>query len=487
MLVEDFIQLLRFEKSPARGKKSLYRNLSDSIQSAVHSGRISPGAQLPASRYLAQALSVSRSTIINAYEQLIAEGIAESKPGDGTYIKSNLRTEKASGARVDNSLAVLSNRGVSFTKLDTLLDAENHSLFLPGLTDLSRFPDRYWKTLTNRYAHRHLGTSLSQQHLGGYQPLRESIVKHLRVSRNIECEADQILIHNGLQQAASLIFNLLCDRNDTLMVEDPGYPGIKSAALMAGLSIKDLALDSSGATIPNDPAKIVYVTPSHQFPMGINMTLNRRKEFVEFARSNNTWIIEDDYDTEFPLGSKPIPALKGLDTSERIIYSGTFSKVLANYIRVSYLVVPHQIKNAMRQAAKHFALEVPFVLQATIADYISEGYFYRHIRNMRAIYSEKQSFISKLITKEFKGIGQLHGGESGLHMTIEIDKRLDDKKICREASKYAMGCRPLSEFCSTDTRRGVVLGFGYGNSTQIENAIKRLSTIVQQHLKRVDV
>ena len=331
MLIEDLVQILAIGDPGGARKVALYRQLSQAIRSAVLAGHIGAGVRLPASRYLARALSMSRATVVNAYEQLQAEGIVESRKGDGTYVCDIIATTASIGRmkkETPDHRELFSRRAGPLVQPGTLIDSRNHPLFLPGLADLSLFPDRYWKTISNRYAHQHLGYTLFKGNLGGYQGLREEIAAHLRIGRGIQCDADQVIIMSGIQHATRFIFSLLCDAGDAVAIEDPCYPGAVSSALMSELEVQALPLDEQGACLPvAGPGamapKIIYLTPSHQFPMGINMPLARRVQMIEFAHENNAWIIEDDYDNEFPLRTKPVTAMKGLDIHERIIYAGT--------------------------------------------------------------------------------------------------------------------------------------------------------------------
>ncbi len=486
MLIEDFIRILESEQEDYKRGKALYRHISQAIRNGVLSGRIQPGTKLPASRFLAEALSVSRSTVVNSYELLIAEGLAEPRQGDGTYISQHISIKPSQELTDSNATwgQLFSKRAQPLIECFDHLDSENHSLFFPGLTDLGKFPDRYWHTISNRYAHTYLGTSLQKEHFGGYKPLREAIASHLNIARDVPCTADQVIIMNGFLSSTRFLFNLLCDAGDQVMIEEPGHTSVKSAALITELNIQPLEVDEEGARIPDSIPKIIYLTPSHQMPLGCKMSISRRLDMIRFAADNNVWIIEDDYDNEFPLSSTPLASLRGLDNQQCVIYSGTFSKVLASYIRVSYLVVPPRLAAQMRRAYIHYAFDVPFYIQATIADYMKEGHFHRHLRRVRSLYSQKHKLMAAAIDKEFSGLGKRLGGESGLHTVIELDSSVDDIAICRMASKQGMGIRALSEFCMNTPRRGLVLGFGYGHPRELEQGVRRLAKIVKAYYKK---
>ena len=485
MLLEDFIQLLSFDDPNSDQKIALYRQLSQTIRQGVLAGAIPSGTQLPASRYLASTLSISRSTVTNAYEQLQSEGIVESTRGGGTYVCDIDIKPKVQGIidAYKETSHLFAKRVQGLIQPCTAPNTKNHPLFTPGISDLSRFPDRYWRTVSNRYVHQQLGYAINQENVGGYKPLREAIVSHLKITRDIECTADQVFIMNGLQHATRFVFDWLCDAGDKILIEDPGYIGVMSSALMSGLEIAPLALDEYGAVIPKHDSKpkVIYLTPSHQFPMGINMERSRRLEMIEYAHANNTWIIEDDYDNEFPLKPQPQAAMKALDVHQRVLYAGTFSKVLANYIKVSYLVVPQQLAETMRSAYKHVAIEVPLTQQAIIASYIEEGYFHKHLRAMRAIYSKKQVTMARLIDKYFIGLGVRQGGNAGLHAVIEFTKKLNDQAICDEANQYKLGCLALSNFCLATKRSGLLIGFCYGEEEEMKKGMVKLSEIVKYH------
>ena len=489
MLIEDFIELLDSRGLLDKRRRGLYRRLAQAIRNGVVTGQITPGSRLPPSRFLAKTLSVSRSTIMNTYEQLLSEGVIEGRPGAGTYIceATPLANPTITTLNTKFTDQTFARRARPIINETHSLDMGNNALFFPGLTDLSMFPDRSWQSISNRFKHQHLGSPLAKENLGGYPKLRTAIAEHLKIARGFTCDSNQIIIMNGLLSTARFLFNLFCDPGDTVMIEDPGYPVVMSAALLTDVQIVPLPVDQYGAAVPSTTSRMIYLTPSHQFPLGVNMPLERRLEMIDYAAANNTWIIEDDYDNEFPLTSRPIPAMKALDTQERIFYVGTFSKVLASYLRVNYLVVPKPLATAVVDASIHMSFEVPLTTQATLADYMAEGLFQRHIRRMRILYAKKKRILTKLIEREFSGIGQLRGGETGVHLVIELTDSLDDKNICQRAGALGMGCWPLSEFCIAREMRGIVLGFGHGDIRELVVGIKQLADLVKQalHLQNV--
>lgn len=378
---------------------SLYRQLYDAIRNAILEERLQRGYRLPASRIFAKELGVSRNTVALAFEQLMIEGYLQGKVGSGTYVTDNL-PERLLQARpsindrpaVSSARHKASHRGQAFSKIVLRRNRtiEDIRPFQGGVPALDEFPYDLWTKLTQRTWRSLPRHVLAYGDAGGYEPLREVIASYLRTSRAVRCDADQIIIVNGSQQGVDLVARVLLESGDHVLVEDPGYLGARAALLGAGVRLTPMPVDAEGLQIGNRTARnsqacLVYVTPSHQYPLGITMTLARRLHLLEWARRTGAWILEDDYDSEFRYAGRPLASLQGLDMCGCVIYLGTFSKVLFPGLRLGYLVVPKNVVDAFLSAKTIADRQSAVLEQAVLARFIEEGHFARHLRRMRVL------------------------------------------------------------------------------------------------------
>ncbi|HRE28988.1 MAG TPA: PLP-dependent aminotransferase family protein, partial [Anaerolineales bacterium] len=330
---------------------ALYRQLYLNLRDAILAGRLKRGARLPSTRELAVSLNISRNTVLNAFEQLLAEGYLETTPASGTFVSLHLPVDKP-GQRplADSRLTHWSKLARSFRSAPALhvgdRGSERSRAFRAGLPALDAFPFKLWGRLVARRA-RHLDRALlDYQTTAGYRPLREAIAAHVTVSRQVRCTADQIVIVSGSQGALDLVARLLVDPGDPVWLEDPGYLGARGAFAGAGARIVPVPVDAEGLRVEVGrqrciDARLAYLTPSHQFPLGVTLSLQRRLELLDWARSANAYVVEDDYDSEYRFHGRPLAALQGLDETGRVIYVGTFSKTLFPSLRLGYLILPH--------------------------------------------------------------------------------------------------------------------------------------------------
>jgi len=373
--------------------------LYEAVRRAILHGQLRPGTRLPSTRSLAEEYEVSRNTVVFAYEQLLAEGYVESKVGSGTCvaraIPDELLTVRAAAMPARNRL---SNRGPISMRGKLLSSKPIRLLTIPtparpfqsGLPDTSAFPFKIWSRLLARHWRRPNRDLLAYGDPSGHRPLREAIAAYLRTSRAVQCDTDQVIVVNGSQQALDLAARLLIDPGDLALVEDPGYPGARIALQAAGARLARLPIDAEGANISSitgrvTGARLIVVTPSHQFPLGVTMSVTRRLALLDFANRSGAWIMEDDYDSEYRYRGKPLPSLQGLDRTGRVIYMGTFSKTLFPSLRLGFLVLPHDLVEYFRRARSATDGHSPITEQAVLADFITEGHYARHIRRMRGI------------------------------------------------------------------------------------------------------
>ncbi len=318
----------------------------------------------------------------------------------------------------------------------------------------------------------------------GHRPLREAVAAYLGASRGVRCGADQIMIVSGSQQGLQIASRALLDRGDTVLMEEPGYLGahaaFSSAELrMAPLLVDDEGIDIAAARRTAPGARAAYVTPSHQYPLGVGMTATRRLQLLQWATDEDAWIIEDDYDSEFRFGARPVLSLQGLDTAARVIYLGTFSKVMFPALRLGYLVVPKDLVPAFRAVREAMDIFAPTLTQAALADFITEGHFARHLRRMRLIYERRRRELARAIDERFGDAASVAGIEAGMHLTLLLADGYDDVDVALRASAEGLSVIPLSTcFLGEPTRRGLVLGYGGIEEAAIAAAVDRLKRIV---------
>jgi GntR family transcriptional regulator / MocR family aminotransferase len=470
----------------------LYLQLYENIRCAVVKGQLAAGIRLPSTRDLATRLGVSRNTVTSAFEQLFAEGYIEGKVGAGTYIAQVeiAPTHKAVFPSSD-SLSMpcnISRRGQTILALRETIFRYRHDpirAFRPGVPALDAFPVDVWSKLMTqhwRYAQPDL---LSYGDPCGYRPLRECVAEYLRLSRAIQCKADQVIIVSGSQQALDISARVLLDPNDTAWIEDPGYIGARNVFRGAEVNLVPVPIDQQGLNVEvgklrGPDAKLVYVTPSHQFPLGYTMSLSRRLELLQWAQQSGAWILEDDYDSEYRYQSQPLAALQGLDESGRVIYMGTFSKVLFPSLRLGYLVVPPELVDAFAAARAMSDRHSPLFEQAVVADFITEGHFSRHLRRMRMLYAERQTALVSA-AQSLSHCLNVQPCATGMHLIGWLPKGVDDRIVSQHLSQYGITAPALSTYrLEPSLTGGLILGYAAINVEMIYSAIRQMTSILPE-------
>lgn len=469
----------------------LYRQLYDSLRGAILERRLQPGTRLPPTRAMARHLGLSRNTIVLAYEQLLVEGYVEARVGFGTCVTRSLgrtmlpRDNGTQKGTQGNGLhgTELSKRGRRLSKepVPLLQSADAPRAFEAGLPDPSVFPFSLWARLAAR---RWRSCSYGMTTYGdpaGYPPLRQAIAHYLRMWRGVQCTVEQVVIVSGSQSAIDLAVRLLTDSGGSALIENPGYRGARAALHGAGVKLFALPVDGEGADILNCGSlprniRLAYVTPSHQYPLGVTMSLKRRLALLDWARRQRAWILEDDYDSEYSYRHKPLPALQGLDPSGRVIYIGTFSKTLFPSLRLGFLIAPPSLVDSFRQAQSVVCCHSPLPDQAILADFITQGHFARHLARMRNLYGEKRSLLLQYITAELGGLVHVEGADAGLHVAALLSNDVDDESASRSAALRGVFTTPLS-CCdlSGKSRPGLLLGYAALTNDQIRDGVKTLA------------
>ena len=465
-----------------RRRQPLHQQLYEQVRAAVLQGTMAAGTRVPSSRVLAANLGVSRTTVLSAYEQLVAEGYLEGQSGAGTRVARHLPPVprlQAREARGDRRLGV---RGTALVqnRFGTELRFPGRGWRAPfrlAVPALDEVPLVLWTRLAARHARAMTGEDLDYQDSGGLPRLRRAIAAHLALSRGLSCDPRQVLITAGAQAALDLTVRLLLDPGDRAIVEDPGHLGIRGALLGAGAEIQPLPVDDEGIVF--DPraaagARLACLTPSNQFPLAVTLSLGRRLALLQWAEASGAWIVEDDYDSEFRFSGRPLEALAALDRAERVLYVGTFSKVLFPGLRLGYLVVPPDLVDAFAAAKRFVDVHPPLLLQSVLAEFIEAGHFARHLRRLRQLYAERAGCLVRALDRRLGGFLAVRPPEAGLHLTARLPVGSDDVALAASAAAGGIEVRPLSLYGLTVKPPGLVLGFGQLRPREIEPAVATL-------------
>jgi GntR family transcriptional regulator/MocR family aminotransferase len=462
---------------PFERKSSIpfYKQIYEGYRNAILDGQLRAGQRLQSTRALAAELRISRLPVVIAYEQLLHEGYIEGKIGAGTYVNQSIPDELTNVSR-QRSQSESIETGEQFTNL--------LGPFRVSLPALDHFPLKIWSRLVSHHARNFSMENMAYGDPAGHLPLRKTIAEYLRTARAVKCEPNQIMIVSGSQLALQICTRGLLTNSDSVCVEEPGYPGARDALQASGTTLIPLPVDDEGISIQKlslyrKKVRVVYVTPSHQYPLGTLMSASRRLELLDWAEQNRTWIIEDDYDSEYRYASRPLGSLQGMDNSSRVIYIGTFSKVLFPSIRIGYIVVPNELVKQFLQIRENLDIFSPTLYQLALTDFIEEGHFARHLRKMRSIYHQRQKTLIASLRKYFGNSVTPYNTDGGLHLCAFLPQKIDDQELAQNAAKRGISIMPLSScYAGKKSRNGLVLGFASASESQIENATKILSQII---------
>ncbi|MGA7914126.1 MAG: PLP-dependent aminotransferase family protein [Candidatus Acidiferrales bacterium] len=467
-----------------------YRWLYATLRAEILEGRLRPGARLPATRFFAQQYGLSRGTIVSAFEQLKSEGYVEGSTGSGTYVSKVLPDEllqvgrKASAepraqGRQRRHLADYGRR----VELFTGFEIRRSRAFRANLPALELFPTSLWAQLTaRRWRSASVSLLLGCDPLG-YGPLREVMADYLSASRGVKCVPEQIAIVSGVQEALDLAARLFLNPGDRVCMEDPGYPGAVIAFEAVGAKISAASVDEEGMELRDANlrgARLVYVTPGHQFPLGITMSLPRRLELLEWARKSGALIFEDDYDSEYRYSGRPVPAMQGLDRNGRVLFAGSFSKVLFPSLRLGYLVIPPDLLDRFAAAISVTSRHAPMLEQAVLCEFISEGHFGRHLRRMREVYAERLSVLLESARERLAGLLEISNIEAGLQTVGWLQGAMDGEAAAKAAAKRDVEVTPLSRYSRGKmAREGLQLGFAAVDAREIRRGVEELAIALE--------
>jgi GntR family transcriptional regulator / MocR family aminotransferase len=483
-----FSPLISINRKAAR---PLHRQIYDALRSTIVQRNLTSGQPIPSTRALASELGISRIPVLTAYAQLLAEGYFEAHVGSGTFVSSSLPAQIVQPSHRRNRPAIdAKTRRVA--RAPMLLPqykrppwVRHHGAFNVSQPALDAFPLRPWANLVARHSRNPLTNSLEYGDPMGLKQLREVISVYLRTSRAVRCEPEQIMIVSGSQQALDLAARVLLDAKSPVWVEEPGYWLARHVLTVVGCPIVPVPVDSEGLDVAAGikkcrKARAALVAPSHQYPLGVTMSAARRLRLLDWAQQADSWIIEDDYDSEYRYGSKPVASLQGIDTASRVIYIGTFSKVLYPSLRVGYVVIPPDLVDFFVSVRHAMDVSPPHLYQAVLADFISEGYFARHIRKMRTLYAERRGVLIGSLRRQFGSAVDVLGDSAGMHVTIKLSPGLKDQELSVRAAEEKLWLWPLSScYITKPAADGFILGFGSTTLAEIPRAVTRLASIIE--------
>ena len=466
-----------------RTSKPLFLQLYDTLRRAILDSRIPAGEQLPSARTLARDLKVSRTTTEDAYAQLLAEGFVVRRTGSGTFVarietvrgpSAGARKEPLPGPRRLSTRAAMLARHLCFP------EEARPRAFAAASPAVDLFPVHTWRRLMARSLRRAEHRSLGSSNPAGFEPLREAIASYLAASRGVVCTPERVVILTSSQQALDLAVRLLIDPGDKVWIEEPGYPGAKATLLANGANMIPVPVDSEGLNVERGTrlaprARLAYVTPSHQYPLGVTLTLERRLALLDWANRQGAWILEDDYDGEFRYTGRPLAAVQGIDPHQRVIYIGTFTKVLFPALRLAYAVVPEDLVDAFVVARGVSDGHPPAPSQIALADFFAEGHFGAHIRRMREVYRERRDALVAAAGRHLAEL-DLRSTDAGLHAVANLKSRANDRAASGRIARAGVDAQPLSRFyLGPPTSPGLFLGYAALSPAEISDAVKNMA------------
>jgi len=461
------------------GRKNLSGEIYRQIRRAIADGRLRPGDCLPASRDLARSLRVSRTTVTVAYDRLAGEGFLTSRIGAGTFVSNHLAPAREASRRAHQEGALNARSLWDSVQLSRAFAKPAEFDFRTGLPDASLFPHETWRRLLARELRAQVATAGVYDESGGHRGLREAIARHIGISRGVQASPSDVTITNGAQQALDLIARALISPGDRVAVEDPGYAPPSYLFSSLGARVQGVPVDEEGIAvnaIARD-TRLVYVTPSHQYPLGVTMSLSRRLALLDWAARNNAAIIEDDYDSEFRFEERPLEPLQTLDTSGRVVYVGSFSKTLLPTLRLGFLVTPSCCTAAVHKAKYVSDWHTATLVQGVLARFIDDGGFARHVRKLGRVYAERRALIASILKRDFADHLAIVPSIAGLHITaVARSASIEEINAVFDcAAERGVQLQRLAKFYfEQPARAGLLFGYGAITTAQIPAALRRL-------------
>jgi GntR family transcriptional regulator/MocR family aminotransferase len=484
-----------------RTRVPLQRQIYVAVRDAILGGRLSPGTRLPASRTLSDELGVSRTSVVLAYESLLSEGYITGRGSAGSFVailrveppKPKTASRAASRPPKDATVDRRTQRAVSLARQASGMPNVRSApvAFRTGEPALDLFPVRLWARMYARRARRSGGALLGYGLDAGHRPLRAAIAAYVSAARGVRATTDQVILVRGTQQGVHLIARVLLEAGDSAWVEDPGYTAARTLLATAGATTVPIPVDAEGLIVAEGMrraprARVAYVSPSHQFPLGATMSLARRLALLEWAGSVSAWVLEDDYDSEFRYVGAPIPSLQGLDPHDRVIYLGTFSKTMFPALRLGYVIVPPALVDVFRATQDLGDRLAPSIEHATLAEFIDDGHFTRHVRQMRAAYKERQDALVRGIRRELGGLVDVTAAETGMHVVAWLrDRTLSDARLSARALELGVEAAPLSMYrVEAPLAPGLLLGFAATRPGDMTAGLRTLRQVIGSDARR---
>lgn len=463
------------------------------LRHAILEGRLAAGSKIPSSRALAEMMAISRNSVIAGFERLLDEGYLIARKGAGTFVTDSIPDKTIDGhypvMASTPSVSAAGSLNPDIAALRPLWSEGQKSdgmnrLFAVGVGCTDLFPHDLWGRLLGRVwrqSRRELGMHTNAC---GYQPLRRAINHYIQTTRGVNCDESQIIIVNGIQQALNVTARALLPKGSEVWADDPGYDGARGAFTSTGAIVRPVRVDDQGMDIhdgmqhfPN--AKLVYTAPSHQFPLSGTLSLSRRLALLEWAESRQAWIFEDDYNSEFRYAARSLQALQGLDKYHRVIYSGTFSKMMYPEFRLGFLVVPPDLREQFMMTKYFSDLCTGYLEQAVLARFITEGHYASHVRRVRKACYERKSALAAAIATYLPGKMVVHPSDSGIHMVCWLADGLTGKEVEMKASQLGMGIQSFERYCQRPmAREGILLGFANHSPEVLQEGIRRLASVI---------
>ena len=490
---ELICELVRNRLNQQTTGQLLHNQLYLVLRQAILDGQLQGDDQLPSTRQLCKELALGRNTVVRAYEQLLVEGYLEGRTGSGSYVSEALNRRETFSTQkrlIGTRREGLSRRGnqiASHAASSTI----QRGAFIPGVPDTDLFPFATWKRLTNKHMNREMGRLLDYAG-SGYGPLKSAIAEYLGVSRLMNCQPRQIVILNGSHQALDLCARMLCDVGDRVWIEEPGYWGARNVLQAASLTTVPIRVDEAGIAPTNEdwqtPPRLIYTSPSSQYPTGAVLSLERRLALLEGADNTGAWIIEDDYDNEQHYDNRTVASLFGLSRKQRVIYLGTFSKVMFPGLRLSYMVLPDDLINAFQIGNSELYRGGRLIEQAALAEFIAEGHFSAHIKRMRQVYRERRDVLTEEMARHLGDTVSVSGGHAGLQLLYHFNRPVDDTMVASGALARGLVVRPLSMYYqhSAACLNGMNLGYGGVPVERIRAAVPVLAQVIDAQIRAAE-
>ena len=473
---DAFYQLLT-KAIQRRGSETLSRALYLALREAILGGQLQARSRLPGSRMMAQQLGVSRNTVNAALDQLTTEGyLLRDRQGSLVAVLPSAAFDESSS---EEEIQLPSRLGSlpAGTRRDSPTLA-----FTPGTPAVNYFPLPLWRRLLDRVLREEGYALLGYGDSAGERPLREAIARHLAISRGIHCDASQVIITEGALEGLNLCTQLLSESGQLAWIEEPGYAGARSAFVSRGLAVQGIGIDDEGmqfAPWSSQSPRLIFTSPSHQFPLGSIMSAARRLALLQFAHEKSAWIIEDDYDSEFRYSGEPVPAMLGMQPAAPVVYLGTFSKTLFPSLRIGFVVMPLALARAVQPAIHSLLRGGHRTEQLALAHFIEEGHYARHLASMRRLYRKRQGQLREALTQELTHPHSISGGDGGMHLTLHLEG-VDDGWVADKARQYQLAPAALSRYYleADKGKSGLVLGYGNTSASRFASGIRTLNRLI---------